>query len=189
MSGRFLGLVWGCVSVAALGCNKSPSAEQAVPAMSAVATASTAAVVDVAAAKPARPSRQKLTCAELVPRMEQTAKSLNVPVKTTLGSWGKVPKQLQVLPPGGALCGSVDMMDQAVLTTSLAGEELESFYAPLFAKADCVPLKCEDVTEGRMVQTRCTCHGEGFMGSVTTDTAAESVTLGVVEARFYHKGK
>jgi hypothetical protein len=189
MSGRLLGLVWGLVSLAALGCNKSPSGENAVPAMSAVATANAAAVVDVAAAKAARPSRQKLTCAELVPRMEEMAKSLKMPVKTTPGSWGKVPKQLQVLPPGGALCGSVDMMDQAVLTTGLAGEELESFYAPLFAKADCAPLKCEDVTSGSMVQTRCTCHGEGFMGSVTTDTGAESVTLGVLEARFYHKGK
>jgi hypothetical protein len=157
--------------------------------MSAVATASAAAAVDMAAANAARASRAKLTCAELVPRMEQTAKSLNMPVKTTLGSWGKVPKQLQVLPPGGALCGSVDMMDQAVLATNLASEELESFYAPLFAKADCAPLKCEDVTEGSMVQTRCTCHGEGFMGSVTTDTGAESLTLGVIEARFYHKGK
>ena len=181
MSGRFQGPVCALLlPVVLLGCSKSRGEH-------ATLAASAGALTDVSAAATARPARSKLSCAELVPKMEEMGKSLQMPVKTTPGSWGKVPKEVQVLPADGKLCGSVDLLDQALVTSSLAGKELEAFYAPLFAKVGCAPFNCEDVTSGSMVQTRCTCKGDGALGSVTTDVSAEAFTIAMVEGRLFKK--
>lgn len=186
-----MGWVLASVSLPLLGCSKSQSPEQAAPAASAAASidSSVAQPVESAVAKPARRSRSKLTCEELISKTVKMGQTLKMPVKVTPASWGKVPKAVQVLPPDGALCGSVDLLDQAMITTKLEGEELKAFYGPLFAQAECEPLTCEDVTEDRAVQTRCTCNGDGFLGSATTDTSAESVTIGIVETKFSRKGQ
>lgn len=189
-----VGWVLGMASLALVACSKSQGAAQgqlAATSQSAAQAgpiASAAASTDSSAAKP-HPSRSKITCAELIPETIAIGKRLKMPVEITPASWGKVPKAVQVLPPDGVLCGSVSLMDQAMITTKLDGKELESFYAPLFAKADCDPLKCEDVWDDRKVQVRCTCRGEGFLGSLTTDTTNEAITVGIIEAKFIHKNK
>jgi hypothetical protein len=189
--GWFLGLA----SLSLLACSKSQDAaktESTATSQSAVPTgpvASAAASVGSSTVKRPHPARSKLTCAELIPATIAIGKQLKMPVEITPGSWGKVPKPVQVLPPDGTLCGSVDLMDQAMIITKLDGQELESFYAPLFAKADCGPLTCEDYWDDRKVQVRCTCRGEGFLGSLTTDTTNEAITVGIIEAKFVHKNK
>lgn len=187
MFGKLQGWVWGLVPVVLFGCAKARS-EQSAPPPSAIAPSTSGRVPDAVALKP-RPARAKLTCAALVPKMEEMAKSLKMPIKTTPGSWGKVPKEIQVLPPDGKLCGALDLLDQALVTSSLAGKDLEAFYAPLFAKIGCEPFTCEDVTSSNLVQTRCQCKGDGLYGSVTTDTASESITIGVIEGGLFKKKK
>jgi hypothetical protein len=166
-SGLLLGLVL-------LGCSKPSGGGEA--SASAAPAASTA---PLPATTPKR-ARSKLDCAELLTKMEEVSRKVNMPMKTTPGSWGKVPAELQVVPPGGKHCGSVDLLEQAVIASGLEGKALESFYAPLFGKLGCQPLVCEEATSGDYVQTRCNCRGDGMMGSVNTDTGNETYTLAVV---------
>lgn len=190
-----LGWVLGLVSLPLLACSKAESAGAAGPGATSRSSApagpiaSAASSVGDAGGKPARPARDKLTCAELIPKTVEMGKKLKMPVQITPGSWGKVPKAVQVLPPDGTLCGSVDLMDQAMIITKLDEKDLEAFYGPLFAQAGCEPFTCEDAWDDRKVQMRCQCQGEGFMGSVTTDTRVEAITVGSIEGKFFHKGK
>lgn len=147
------------------------------------ADASTQASV-VAPAAPAvakASARSKLSCKELMKQAAETNKRVGIKMEFTPGSWGKVPPALQKLPPGGEHCGSVDLMDQALVVSGLTGKELEAFYAPLFAGLGCQPLQCNDDTLGGKVRTECKCHANGVFGVVITDLNVESYTIAVVK--------
>jgi len=167
--------------LALVGCAKGAKNDAPAAATSHVSTS--AAAAPAAAALPRQSTRKKLACRELLKQMEETSKRVQFEVKTTPGSWGKVPAALQKLPPGGEHCGAVDLMDQAIIASGLAGKELEAFYAPLFAKLGCQPFRCEDATSGDKVQTRCQCRANGYFGTVNTDTGVESYSIGVVQSR------
>jgi len=111
---------------------------------------------------------------------EETSKRVGIKMEFTPGSWGKVPPALQKLPPGAEHCGSVALMDQALVVSGLAGKELEAFYAPLFAGLGCQPLQCNDDTLGGKVRTECKCHAKGIFGVVVTDLNVESYTIAVM---------
>ena len=96
------------------------------------------------------------------------------------GSWGNVPAELRKLPPGAEHCGADTRTKKdglAVIASPLSRDELEKFYAPLFAQVGCPGLKC-DVIKTKIgkkdaEQTRCACHAKGTLGTVATDTGAE----------------
>jgi hypothetical protein len=62
------------------------------------------------------------------------------------GDWQTTPSYLQVVPPGGTFCGSVDAKNAedggmlsfgAFITTDLWGQDLYNFYSPVLTKANC----------------------------------------------------
>ena len=157
------------------GCSKKATTSDSAPAPS----SALAAVPPNGAS--AAPRRDKVPCAKLLPKMEETSKEVRIPMKATPASWGKVPPELRKLPAGAELCGSLDVMGQAIIVSPLFGDELETHYAPLFAALGCVPFKCEVATSDSYVQTRCKCDKKHGFGMVTTDTGNESYALAWVE--------
>ena len=125
--------------------------------------------------------RSKLSCKELMKEAGETSKRVGIKMEFTPGSWGKVPPALQKLPPGAEHCGSVALMDQALVVSGLAGKELEAFYAPLFAGLGCQPLQCNEDTLGGKVRTECKCRANGIFGAVITDLNVESYTIAVMK--------
>lgn len=133
------------------------------------------------AAGAAPPGRMKLTC-DGYARMAK-----GIWQHYTPGSWGSVPPELRTLPPGAQHCGAdspAPKAGTAVILSSLAGDDLKKFYAPLFAKVGCQPLEC-DITKTNLggkdrEQTRCTCHGDKMLGVVATDTGAEVYVLSLI---------
>lgn len=147
----------------------------------------TSAVAPAAPAAPAvakASTRSKLSCKELIKEAQETNQRVGIKMEFTPGSWGKVPPALQKLPPGAEHCGSVNLMDQALVVSGLAGKELESFYAPLFAGLGCQPLQCNEDTLGGKVRTECKCHASGVFGAVITDLNVESYTIAVMRNGF-----
>ena len=138
-------------------------------------------------AAPGGSPRSKLKCSELIPKAEEASKAVNMEMEIKPGSWGGVPPELQKLPSGAELCGSVGLMNQAVIASGLTRQDLEAFYAPLFASLGCQPFKCEDETRGSEVQTSCTCRGNGNFGTVVTDVSVESYALGFITPGFGSK--
>jgi hypothetical protein len=159
--------------LALVACSKSDKAGT-----NAEVTTQTSAVAP-AVAKTA--ARSKLSCKELMKQAEETSKRVGIKMEFTPGSWGKVPPALQKLPPGAEHCGSVALMDQALVVSDLAGKELEAFYAPLFAGLGCQPLQCNDDTFGGKVRTECKCRSNGIFGVVITDLNVESYTIAVMK--------
>ena len=129
------------------------------------------------AADPSPPKRRAESCAEIRKDLEEAGKSYNVKVKP--GSWGKVPKELQKLPPGGEFCGIDSTMGQAIIKTALFGKDLEAYYAPLF-EIGCKPVTCDVVQLDHWKQTRCKCRRPGGVGAATTNVSNESISLGVL---------
>jgi hypothetical protein len=144
------------------------------------ATTLTSAVAPAAPTVAKASARSKLSCKELMKEAEETSKRVGIKMEFTPGSWGKVPPALQKLPPGAEHCGSVALMDQALVVSGLAGKELEAFYAPLFAGLGCQPLQCNDDTLGGKVRTECKCHAKGIFAVVITDLNVESYTIAVM---------
>lgn len=166
---------------AAAGCSKSEKKDQAAAGTQAKAAATgmgKAFVVGKPA--PKYPPRTKVACAELLKSIEDGSKNLKHPITAKAGDWGRVPEELRALPPGAEHCGSISVLKQAVVTSDLAGKDLESFYAPLFAKLDCPNLTCVDTSAGPLTQTRCECKNGPMLGTVTTDTANQSYNVSVV---------
>ena len=158
------------------GCSKKAATSDLAPAASSSDPAATPAKGALTA-----PRRDKVPCAALLPKMEETSKQVRIPMKATPASWGKVPPELRKLPAGAELCGSLDVMGQAIIVSPLFGDELETHYAPLFAGLGCAPFKCEVATSDPYVQTRCKCDKKRGFGMVTTDTGNESYALAWVE--------
>lgn len=164
----------GCLAFVA--CSKSNTT-----ATKAEATTQTSGVAPAAPAVAKASARSKLSCKELMKQAEETSKRVGIKMEFTPGSWGKVPPALQKLPPGAEHCGSVALMDQALVVSGLAGKELEAFYAPLFAGLGCQPLQCNDDTLGGQVRTECKCRAKGIFGAVITDLNVESYTIAVMK--------
>jgi hypothetical protein len=127
----------------------------------------------------APPKRAKVSCSKLRQRMEKATRQIGFEDKIAPHSWGSLPPDLRKLPPGAELCGTDAELGQAVITSPLFGKELESYYAPLFAKVGCEPLACRVAASsgGVAVQTRCRCSMPGVAGVVITDSKHQAFTL------------
>ena len=125
--------------------------------------------------KSAVPKRTKMNCNTYRDGVQRMAKAAGIPMKIIPGSWDKIPKALQTLPPGAELCGAVDGQGMAAvaIVSPLFGKDMEAFYAPLFAKVGCQPFTCK--VTGR--QTGCSCQGSGGRGRIDTDMDIEEFTL------------
>ena len=123
------------------------------------------------------PKRSAKDCAGVRHDLEEAGKRYDIKVKP---GWGKVPKELQKLPPGGELCGVDTEMGQAIVKSSLYGKELQAYVTPLFEKIGCKPVTCEIVESSPYRQTRCHCRRPGGVGSAATNVSVESFTIGTM---------
>jgi len=113
--------------------------------------------------------RQKLTCAELKPKIEDESKIAGFDLKVTLGSWTDVPDALKVLPDGAELCGSVDLLNQGLVASDLDCDALRDYYRKVFEDdLGCKPFTCESETHGSQSQLRCSCPGDAHFGQLVT---------------------
>lgn len=88
------------------------------------------------------------------------------------GSWGNIPAAMQMVPPGGTLCGSYFNPADAggnsygtAILTGLFGTDLYDFYKPLVAAAGCT-LGEPDATS--TMTFTCTNGGTGVIGADVT---------------------
>jgi hypothetical protein len=141
------------------------------------ALATVAAVVLAVAAAVAAdaPRRTKMACGPYLESVKKTGAAVKFIPKIVAGSWGNVPPDLQKLPPGAQNCGTVE--GQPTIVSPAFGKDLETFYAPLFAKVGCEPFTCEVETAGSAVRTKCKCKTDKAMGMVVTDTGNEAYSL------------
>jgi hypothetical protein len=140
-------------------------------------TASAAAapsMTEGAAATP--PRRTRLTCARYRLDVEKSAPHAAFDTRLKVGSWGAVPPPWRHLPPHAHLCGA-DSHGQVVIASSLYGEELEAFYAPLFGKLQFEPLTC---TFDRG-QTQCRSKHGRDIGLLVTDQTQAIFVLAYVK--------
>lgn len=185
MFGRLSVLMLCLVSSSALSCSKSKEASQSSAEVAAAPKAAPAPAAEVVPASVVAKAdgRAKRSCAELLTALSgpSTASVVAPPVA---GSWGKVPAELQVVPPGAEHCGSIAVMGQAVIASSLSGKELEAFYAPLFAKLGCEPLQCKEARAGVLSQTGCHCEKALYLhGTLNTDPSSAAYLVGVKDMR------
>jgi hypothetical protein len=94
------------------------------------------------------------------------------------GSWGDIPTAMQMVPPGGTLCGSYFNPADAggnsygtAILTDLFGTDLYNFYKPLVTAAGCT-LMTPDATSTMTFQ--CTNGGTGVIGA---DVSSQVVIL------------
>jgi hypothetical protein len=108
-----------------------------------------------AAAAAAGPARRAIDCAAILKGTAEQGHSVYTP-----GGWGKLPAELQVLPPGAELCGSggptgaPDKFPGVLIRSPLFGPALGDFYAPLLTKMGCTVKPVEVVGSGDMQSTR-----------------------------------
>lgn len=126
------------------------------------------------------PHRTKADCAKFVKDADESSARMGIKIRVATGSWGNVPRELQKLPPGAQHCGA--LMEQAVIMSPAFGKDLETFYAPLFAKIGCQPFACEVENISGGSRTECKCRGNGKikMGQIVTDLSYEAFVLSVM---------
>ena len=136
------------------------------------------AVSPVAATQPepAAPKRAKVGCAQYRANAEAHARNAVFNTRLKAGAWGNIPPPLRKLPPRARLCGA-DGMGQAVIASPLFGQEIETFYNPLFARIGFGPLACRVVAR----RTQCTCKRQRDIGIVVTDEDSEAFVLSVMK--------
>jgi hypothetical protein len=156
--------------MAILGCSKAPptaadkSADPVVP-----ATPSGAARAN------GGPRRSSIDCAAVIKGTFEASKIAYQP-----GTWGKLPAELQVLPPGAELCGGgslagkEDVNPRVLIRSSIFGPALGEFYTPILTKMGCTMKPFEVVGSGELQSTRghFKCPG-GKVGDIGTDTGSE----------------
>jgi hypothetical protein len=83
-------------------------------------------------------TRSTVTCANLETQLAPAGGTFMA------GTWGDVPSTLQKLPSDGTLCGTIVLADggeataqEVVITTSLTGADLSTFYTPIFTSMSC----------------------------------------------------
>jgi hypothetical protein len=112
--------------------------------------------------------RKVLSCSELETKIEADSQAFDVPVEVTLGVWEGVPEELETLPDGAELCGSVDLLNQGLIVSELGGAALEAHYRPVFEGLGCASFECDVQTRGDQEQYVCSCFGDDHWGSLTT---------------------
>lgn len=106
----------------------------------------------------------------------ESSKKLKIPMWAEPGSWGGLSSDLQRLPAGVELCGATHLgepKDKESFTSvffrsSLYGEDLKKFWAPVMTAAGCKLLK-EDSDDSR-TELVWSCPSQK-MGAVTVLTA------------------
>jgi hypothetical protein len=119
------------------------------------------------------PHRTKVACGPYLASVKKTGASVGFTPEIVPGSWGDVPAELQKLPPGAQNCGTI--AGQPTIVSPAYGKDLETFYAPLFAKVGCQPFTCE--VETSPARTKCKCKVGKTLGMVVTDTGNEAYTV------------
>jgi hypothetical protein len=153
------------------GCKESP----APPAGGSAATSDSAkasAPAEPAAPKAAAYVRSARTCAEISAGLASGLSKSGV----TPGSWGKVPPEFQVLPPGAELCGAGMTVKSAVIRSPLFGDDLGAFYKPLATRSGCTWEGVKINESGTMKTTHVTftCPSKkGGSSLVHTDSGSE----------------
>jgi hypothetical protein len=71
-------------------------------------------------------------------------------------------------------------MEQAVIMSPAFGKNLETFYAPLFAKVGCQPFACEVENTNGGARTKCKGRGNGKMVQIVTDLSYEAFVPSVM---------
>src|SRR5262245_8948396 len=113
-------------------------------------------VLAVAAAVAAdAPRRTKMACGPYLESVKKTGARVGFNPTIVAGSWGSGPAELQNLPAGAQNCGTIE--GQPTIVSPAFGKDLETFYAPLFAKVGCQPFTCEVETMGGATRTKCKC--------------------------------
>jgi len=162
---------------AIVGCSTATPASTDKPADPAAATAT--APPPVAAGANAGPQRSSIDCAAVLKGTLEASKIVYKP-----GTWGKLPAELQVLPPGAELCGvgspvgREDDYPQVLIRSPIFGPALGEFYTPILTKMGCTMAPFNVVGSGDRQSTRghFKCPG-GKVGDVGTDTGSEFYSL------------
>src|SRR4029079_19509730 len=103
----------------------------------ALTTVSVVVLVVAAAVAADAPRRSKMACGPYLAEVKKTSAAHGFNPTIVAGSWGDIPAELQKLPAGAQNCGTVE--GQATIASPAFGKDLETFYAPLFAKVGCQP--------------------------------------------------
>jgi len=134
-----------------------------------------AATPAAAPAVAAGPKRRPIDCASVLKGTLDASKLVYKP-----GTWGKLPAELQVLPPGAELCGGgspegrENDNPRVLIRSPIFGPALGEFYTPILTRMGCTMKPFEVVGAGELQSTRghFKCPG-GKVGDVGTDTGSE----------------
>jgi hypothetical protein len=157
----------------AVGCSTATPASTDKPADPAAATAT--AHSPVAAGANAGPRRSSIDCAAVLKGTLAASKTVYKP-----GTWGKLPAELQVVPPGAELCGGggpagrEDDNPRVLIRSPIFGPALGEFYTPILTRMGCTMNPFTVVGSGDLQSTRghFKCPG-GKVGDIGTDTGSE----------------
>lgn len=138
------------------------------------------AVAAAAAVAADAPRRTKMACGPYLESVKKTGAAMKFNPTIVAGSWGDIPAELQKLPAGAQNCGTIE--GQPTIVSPAWGKDLETFYAPLFAKVGCQPFTCEVEAAGSATRTKCKCKVGKTMGMIVTDTGNEAYTLSLFTA-------
>jgi hypothetical protein len=155
----------GLTLVSLTGCKQDAAPPAGAPAPSAVP-----------GAPPKTPAaayqRTARSCAEIIAGLEDGMSKESV----TPGSWGDVPKELQVVPPGGELCGAT-ARNAPVIRSALFGDDLGAFYQPIATAMGCrwgsVEINGAGDRKTTMVKLTCPAKTGGGASHIHTDSGSE----------------
>jgi len=159
-----------CTSlVPVAGCkNNDPVVVKTAPA----STEPVASAPPAAPAKPAAYQRTARTCAEIIAGLKGGMGGDVV----TPGSWGDAPKELQVVPPGGELCGASSTRNTPVIRSALFGDELGAFYQPIATAMGCTwkGVEINSAGDRKTTQVKFKCPAKnGASSMIHTDSGSE----------------
>jgi hypothetical protein len=159
--------------IAILGCSKAPPTASDKSADPAVSTATAAPAATASAST--GPKRSSIDCAAVIKGTFEASKRVYQP-----GTWGALPAELQVLPPGAELCGGgipagkADSNPRVLIRSAIFGPALGEFYLPILTRMGCTAKPFEIAGSGELQSTRghFKCPG-GKVGDIGTDTGSE----------------
>ena len=124
----------GILVVTAFGLMASSACKnESTPPPPSAAAPSAPEVVVAKAASQAVYERSETSCSGIISGLSDGMSKEGV----TPGSWGDAPKELQVIPPGGELCGAASYRNSPVIRSRLFGDELGAFYKPIILAMGC----------------------------------------------------
>jgi len=128
----------------------------------------------------AGPKRSSIDCAAVLKGTLEASKIVYKP-----GTWGKLPTELQVVPPGGELCGGgspagrEDDNPRVLIRSPIFGPALGEFYTPILTKMGCTidpPFNVAGSGDLQSTRGHFKCAG-GRVGDIGTDTGSEFYVL------------